>query len=88
MELLPEVLVFLRDGCDRLGYPAQFMRDSHQALDELGEKDDGYGFDGEGAGLSVWAEVWEVLVAEPESTSRLSELPHHELDWMIGRGGS
>ena len=23
MELLPEVLVFLRDGCDRLGYPAQ-----------------------------------------------------------------
>ena len=25
MELLPEVLVFLGDGCDRLGYPAQLM---------------------------------------------------------------
>jgi len=53
MELLPEVLVFLGDGCDRLGYPAQLMRDRHQALDKLGEEDDGYGFDGEGAGLSV-----------------------------------
>ena len=25
VELLPEVLVFLGDGCDRLGYPAQLM---------------------------------------------------------------
>jgi len=25
MEHLPEVLIFLRDGCDRLGYPAQLM---------------------------------------------------------------
>jgi len=25
MELLPEVLVFLGDGCDGLGYPAQLM---------------------------------------------------------------
>jgi len=40
MELLPEVLVFLGDGCDRLGYPAQLVRDGRQALDELGEEDD------------------------------------------------
>ena len=36
MELLPEVFVFLGNGCDGLGYPAQLMRDCHQALDELG----------------------------------------------------
>jgi len=88
VELLPEVLVFLGDGCDRPGYPAQLMRDSHQGLDELGEENDRDGFNGEGAGLRIWAAVWEVLVAEPESTSRLSELPHHELDGMICRGGS
>jgi len=41
VELLPEVLIFLRDGCDRLGYPAQLMRYGHKALDELEEEDDG-----------------------------------------------
>jgi len=45
-------------------------------------------FYGKGAGLHIWAEFREVLVAELESTSRLSELPHHELNGMIGRGGS
>jgi len=25
MELLPELLVFLGDGCNRLGYPAEVM---------------------------------------------------------------
>jgi len=88
MELLPEVLVFLGDGCDRLVYPAQFMRDGHQALDKLGEEDDRDGFDGKGAGLRIGAKVREVLVAEPEGTPRLSELPHHELDGVIGRGSS
>jgi len=34
------------------------------------------------------AEVREVLVAEPEGAPRLSELPHHELDGVVGRGGS
>jgi len=84
IELLPEVLVFLGDGCERVGYPAQLMSDSHQALDELGKEDDCDGFDGEGAGLPVWAEVPEILVAEPEGTPRLSDLPHHQLDVVIG----
>jgi len=57
-------------------------------MNELGEENDRDGFDGKGAGLRVWAEVREVTVAEPERTSRLSELPHHELNGMIGRGGS
>jgi len=88
MELLPEDLIFLGDGCDRLGYPAHFMCDGHQALDERGEENDRDGFDGEGAGRCIWGEVREVLVTEPESTSRLSELPHHELNGGIGREGS
>ena len=88
MELLPEVLVFLGDGCDCLGYPAQFMRDGHQALDELGEENNRDGFNGEGAGLRIWAEVREVLHVEPEGAPRLSELPHHELDGVVGRGCS
>jgi len=86
MELLPEVLVFLGDGCDRLVYPAQLMRGRHQALDELGEENDRDGFDGEGAGLRVGAEVREVLGAESEGASRLGELPHHELYGVIARG--
>jgi len=88
MELLPEVLVFLGDGCDRLGYPAQLMQDGHQALDEMGEENDRDGLYGEGAGLGIWAEVGEVLVAEPEGAPCLCELPHHELDGVIGRGCS
>ena len=72
MELLPVVLVFLGDGCDGLGYPAQLVGDSHQALDELGEENDRDGFDGECAGLRMWAEVREALVAEPERGPRLS----------------
>jgi len=84
VELLPEVLVFLGNGCDHLGYPAQLMRAGHQALDELGEENYRDRFHGEGAGLRIWAEVGEVLVAEPESASRLSELPHHELDGVVG----
>ena len=55
----------------------------HQALYKLGEKNDRDGFDGEGAGIRVWAEIREVLVAMPEGTPRLSELPHHELDGVI-----
>jgi len=88
MELFPEVLVFLGDGCDCLGYPAQLMRDGYQALEELGEENDGDGLDGEGAGLRVWAEVREVLIAEPEGPPRLGELPHHELDGVIAQGSS
>ena len=88
MELLPEVLVFLGDGCNRLGYPAQLVRDCHQALDELGEENNRDGLNGEGAGLRVWAEIREVLVAEPEGAPRLGELPHHELDGEVCRGGT
>jgi len=88
MELLPEVLVFLGDGCDHLGYPAQLRLYGHQALDELGEENNGDGFDGEGSPLRIWAEVLEILVAEPEGTPLLSELPHHELDGVVGRGCS
>ena len=88
MELLPQVLVFLGDGCDRLGYPAQLMRNGHQALYELGEENDRDGLDGEGVGLRVWRKVRKVLYAEPEGAPRLGELPHHELDGVIGRGGS
>jgi len=88
MELLPEVLVFLGDGCDCLGYPAQLMRDGYEALDELGEENDHDGFDGEGAGLRVWAKVREVSVAESEGAPCLGELAHHELDRVIGRGCS
>ena len=84
MELLPEVLVCLGDGCECLGYPAQFMCDGHQALDELGEENDRDGFDGEGGGLRVCTPVREILVAELEGTPRLSELPHNELDGAIG----
>jgi len=88
MELLAEVLVFLGDVCDGLVYPAQLMRDGHQALYELGKENDRDGFDGEGAGLPVWAKVRKVLVAEPEGAHRLGELPYHELDGLIGRRGS
>jgi len=69
MELLPEVLVFLGDGCDCLGYPAQFMRDGHQALDELGEENNRDGFNGEGAGLRIWGEVREVFISKKYSPS-------------------
>jgi len=88
MELLPEVLAFLGDGCDGLGYPAQLVCDGHQALDELGEENDCDRFNEEGAGLRVWAEIREVLVAEPEGAPRLGELPHHELDGEVCRGGT
>jgi len=64
------------------------MRDGHQALDELGEENDRGRFDGEGSGLCVLAEVREVSIAEPESAPRLGELPHHELDGLVDRGGS
>jgi len=60
----------------------------HQTLDELGEENDRDRFNGEGSGLRILAEVREVLVAEAEGTPRLSELPHHELDGVIGRGCS
>ena len=29
MELLPDGFVFLGDGCERLGYPTQLMRDGN-----------------------------------------------------------
>ena len=61
MELLRDSLVLLGDGCERLGYPTQIMRDDDQPPDQLGQEGDGDGFGKKGARQRFCIEVWEVL---------------------------
>jgi len=53
MELLPDGLIFLGDGCELLGYPTQLMGNGDEPLDELGQEGDGGGFGG-----MVLASIW------------------------------
>jgi len=57
VELIPEILVFLRDGCQRLGYFPQPMRYGYQALNKLGMEGDYGTFGGECPGQRFWVEI-------------------------------
>jgi len=78
MELVPDGLVFLGDGCELLGHPTLLMGDSDEPFDELGEEGDGGGFGEDGVGHRFGAEVQKLSSVEAEGAPGLGQLFHHE----------
>ena len=78
MELLPDSLIFLGDGCELLGYPAELMGDSDELLDELRQEGDGGGFGGNGDSHCFGVDIWEVLGVEAQGTPGLGQVFCHE----------
>jgi len=65
VELLPDGVGFLGDGCELLGYPTQLMGNGDEPLDKLGQEGDGGRFSRDGVGLRLGAEVLGVSGVEP-----------------------
>jgi len=78
VELLPNGLIFLGDGCELLGYPSQLMGDGDKPFDELGQESDGGRFGGDCVGQSLGSEIREVSGVEVEGTPGLGQLFRHE----------
>jgi len=78
VELLPDGLIFLRDGCEVLGYPTQLMGNADEPLDVLGEESDGGGFGWDGVGQHLRAEVREVSGVQSKGTPGLGQFFHQE----------
>jgi len=78
MELLPDALVFLGDGCKLLGHRTQLMGNSDESLDYLGQEGDGGGCGWVGVGHRFGTEVWKVSWIEAEGTPGLGQLFRHE----------
>ena len=78
MELLPNGLICLGDGCEPLGYPTQLMGNGDNPLDELGQESDGGRFGGDCVGQCFGADVREVSGVEAEGTPSLGQLFRHE----------
>jgi len=78
MELLPDGLIFLGDGCELLGYPTRLMGNGDHPLHERGQEGDSGGFRGDSVGMHFGAEVGEVSAVEPQGTPGLGQLFRHE----------
>jgi len=78
VELLPNGLIFLGDGCELLGYPSQLMGDGDKPFDELGQESDRGRFGGNCVGQRRGPEIREVSGVETEGTPGLGQLFRHE----------
>ena len=77
MELLPNGLIFLGDGCELLGYPTQLMGNGDQPLNELGQESDGGGLGRDCVGKRFGAARGEVSGVEAGGTPALGQLFRH-----------
>jgi len=78
VELLPDGVVFLGDGCKLLGYTTQLMGNGDEPFDELGQEGDGGRFSRDGVSQRLGAEVREVSGVEAQGTPGLGQLFCHE----------
>jgi len=78
VELLPDRLICLGDGCELLGYPTQLMGNGDEPSDKLGQEGDGGGFGRDGGGQRLGAEIRTLSGVEAKGTPGLGQLFRHE----------
>jgi len=78
VELLPDCVAFLGDGCELLGYPTQLMGNGDELLDELRQEGDGGRFGGDGVGQYLGAEVGKVSGVKAKGAAGLGQLFCHK----------
>ena len=78
VELLPDGLIFLADGCRLLRYLNQLRGNGVKPFDQRGQEGDSRGLRRDSGGQHLGAEVREISGVEAKGTPGLAQVFHHE----------